>query len=182
MANKSDTVDELAIAIGHALSAWTSVEMALADLFEQVSGLPTVKAHILMASIVSFDARMAVCNALMNDSDDFRDVLPLWHKVGERILKGYKSRHQIAHFSFLGNEQGVSISPYFSIGNAFLGKTKNLGVAEISHKRERFDELKTAVYWFVMRHKTRNMQTKIELKSDLIRRLQNSDDQSLEAK
>jgi hypothetical protein len=184
MPSKSDTTDQLARAIGYALSSWATVELALDNLFSTISGMNKDKAHILMATIVSLETRVAVCNALMAVDDDLKDDFTLWTQVAGKVLKGYKARHQIAHFVLFGKgdptEPGATVAPFFSTGNIILGKHSTLGVAEINHKKARFDELATAVNWFWVRKLTRRVSglEGHELESDLIRRLRSQADQT----
>lgn len=179
MAKQFNNADELAIAVGHALSAWTGVELAMDNLFTEISGLSPNKAHILMATIISFETRLAVCSAFMEAEPEMNDVLELWHKVATKLAKGYKSRHHVAHFTFLSTAKdgntSVTVAPYFSIGRAILGKNTEIGVAEINQKQAIFEELKDAVHWFwQLRLMRKHGITGPQLKSDLIHRLQNS--------
>lgn len=185
MTKQSNNADELANAIGHALSAWTGVELAMDDLFTEISGLDHAKARILTATIISFDTRLAICSAFMDAEPAMEEVLPIWHKVALKLSKGYKSRHHVAHFTFLSTTKddkvSVTVAPYFSVGRALLGKTTEIGIPEIQHKQARFEELKSAVHWFwAFRLRQKHGIEGPQLESDLIRQIQNLDAQKPE--
>lgn len=143
------------MAVGYALAGWTGVENMLSYLFEEVSGMPHVEAHITIASIVGFDGRLEMCSnlarrALAADPD----VVEIWDMLCTRLSKGYKARHQIAHYQFQvsgrpDGTQQTKLVPFWSFGQIHLGKiTSGLGRSEIDDKCARFQQLAYAVMWF----------------------------------
>lgn len=99
----SDTSEREAIyhAVGKALDAWTKVEIAIEPLFACLSDADELKAKIAMASIVSFQARLDVCNSLVAQSHASRELRLKWHAITKRMSKKYKRRNEIAHFSVI---------------------------------------------------------------------------------
>lgn len=154
MPNKSDLPDELAMAIGYALHEWSMVEEGLSYLFAGLTQMPDLKRpHLIMASIISFETRLAVTDTLVRHELLLEKQVLFWSKLSVKLSKSYKSRHQIAHFSLLSDyssdniRQKTVVAPFFSLGSALLGKNTELGVAEIKQKQQRFKELAEAVSW-----------------------------------
>lgn len=146
--------DRLALAVGYALAAWASVENMLSFLFDELTDANHIDSQIMMASIVTFDARVAICTNLINRHFEDDEVLRMiWTKLSEKLLSSYRSRHQIAHFSFVASScnklRVVRLVPFFSFGNIHLGKNQDgLGISEIEDKENRFLELGSSVLWF----------------------------------
>src|SRR3954468_25002072 len=92
--------DALLSAVGSALSLWSFVELRLSSLFSTISGLEDEKkAHIMFAAVVSFEARLAMCDRLMELEDQPDLEKEMWNKFSARMSKFYKKRHALAHFS-----------------------------------------------------------------------------------
>lgn len=142
--------DAIAMAVGHALCAWSFVENRIADLFAQVSGMQLGEAHVLMGSLIGFDARLQICHSLMiRRLHHDPEHLAIWECLHKKLAKNYKSRHDVAHFTFVGMARGTRLVPFWSIGSVLLGRPQDgLGVAEIADKESRFVELGQAVNWF----------------------------------
>lgn len=153
MAINSDTDADLARAVGFTLNAWSLVEEKLAVLFQGLLEHHRIEtAFVIMATIVSFETRLAVVDALVQREPLLEDEIALWDKLKVKIGKGYKSRHQVAHFSFMyawkDNELSwTKLAPFYSFGGAILGNESLIGVAEIEQKRVRFKELEDALDW-----------------------------------
>lgn len=146
--------DELAKAVGYALHEWSMVENDLAHLFAGLLDAPGIETpHIIMASIASFEARLHLVNVFVTREPLLADQQATWGKLSNKITKAYRSRHQIAHFSFVSaylDDERVStvVQPFFSMGTIMLDRDIRLGVSEVTDKRRRFEAIREAVSWF----------------------------------
>jgi hypothetical protein len=152
MAKPLTEKDELAKAVGYALSAWQSVELGLSLVFDECSKIGDQKrSQMLMATIISIDTRMAVITSMFKFNAD-KTNLNMWNGLHLKIVREYKTRHKIAHFSFTSKEKnGESrdvLTPYHSFGKWFQYDYRDLGVSEILDKKERYERLAGAVNWF----------------------------------
>jgi hypothetical protein len=141
-------------AVGKALASWSGVEIQLANLFCEVSGIPDHRrGQIIMASIINFDARIQVCHEMMRLFGWEARDLKVWDKLFARIQKLQKRRNDVAHFAIImgnvgGKQVDVCLAPYFSLGNEFRGKVTQLSAAQILERAASFRELDQAVRWY----------------------------------
>jgi hypothetical protein len=136
-------------AVGAALHNWSTVEIQLSTLFAALSDIPDQKkAHALFAAILSFEARLAVCDRLMEleSLDELHGLM--WTKMSARLSKFYKKRHEVAHFTigYVGDEE--VINPFYTQEKWIFGKVRHLTVAQIRERSEKFIQLHMAVGWF----------------------------------
>lgn len=147
----ADSKNDLLLAAGNALHAWSGVELALAWLFEILSDINNQgKSHAIFDAIVSFDARLNVVDAVMTMetiSDLDREV---WNKLVARLEKKYKKRHEIAHFNISSNASGISLSPFLTQGTILRGEKRSLSTAEINERAVSFNGLRLALTWIVL--------------------------------
>lgn len=144
---KQPTNDAILRAVGGALSNWSLVELDLATLFANLSKAP--RAHIIFGAIISFEARLAVCDKLV--AADIPDELDreLWVKLSGRLSKYYKKRHELAHFSVsVDDKEGWVIKPFLTTDKIFTDRTTSLTLAQIKERSAKFLDLHSAVGWF----------------------------------
>lgn len=155
---------ELAALVGQALDKWSHVEMELASLFRYLTDIPDqMVAHVAMASIQSFDARVQVCNNLM----DVVTTSPLheayWKWLYNRLTKLAKKRNEIAHFTIVGWETEWlkdeptppekvlwRVVPYFSLGRMIITRNNHnegLSAVQLNERTALFHELWGQVAW-----------------------------------
>lgn len=153
----TDTPDEeydrlVALAIAAtALQRWTRVETHLSILFSHISGIKQAEsAHIILASIISFETRLSVCNAAMNLIKTNKRQRTIWSWLYNRMTKAYKKRHELAHFSVrrMANGKGIKLIPFFSPGRFIAGKGDGLNVDQIQERSINFYELGDDLRWF----------------------------------
>lgn len=182
-------------AVGEALHQWSMVEMQLASLFVVISRMPDYTAgQAAMAAVVSFEARLQVCNAVLMflDLSDFQSKY--WTRLFNRLLKKLKKRNELAHFSIveLHGPEGIDrrLMPYFSVGNAAVTHKRrgvigvSLTLEEVRLRGIHFHLLAEEVAWF-----TREMQIVVGTHStndgpvpDLVHQLRSEGDQTPEGK
>jgi hypothetical protein len=179
----------LAVAVGYALSSWTGLENNLTLLFQTIAQMKEEqKALVVMASIVSFDARHKVVCELMDAWDWDGLDLKMWHTLANRIQRQQKRRNELAHFqlvSFGGakpEDCHMALVPYFTQAKAYSGITKRLFAADIWERNERFRELAASVSWFTRSAKLspRQRQASPEPDTGLIPELRKLASQNLE--
>jgi hypothetical protein len=121
---------EFAQAVGEALHQWSMVELELATLFERVSGIPNRDAaQAAMAAIVSFNARVQVCQAVLAFWELSEDERSAWSALVKRMTNMLKKRNALAHFTILAMEtedgkQIWQLFPYFSLGQLATNNLK----------------------------------------------------------
>lgn len=136
-------------AVGAALHNWSLVEIQLSTLFAALSDVPDQnKAHAIFAAILSFDARLAVCDRLMKLENLDELHKEMWTKMSARLSKFYKKRHEVAHFTvgYSGDEE--VINPFFTQEKWIYENVRHLTVAQIRERSEKFVQLHLAVHWF----------------------------------
>jgi len=142
-------LDELATAVGHALSLWTQVEVTLTQLFHILSGiLETNRAYALFDSVISLDARLAMCDTLMKMDGLSKLDLKIWSIYKANIGKLYKKRHSIAHFSMIAHNGNFSVAPFYTVDKLFQHKQVLLSRTDIECLGKSFSELASATFWF----------------------------------
>lgn len=162
------TMEQLAAGAGLAVWKWSMVEMAMTYLFASVldrsrkpvqSGLilwrdETLQrriSHKVISAIISFDTRIDVLSAAIAESDLSKGLKALWPGFAKRLKKGYKSRHEAAHFAFdeMVHKDGtlnLLLAPFPTSVASF--EDKRLNREELDQKAGRFDELGTALAWY----------------------------------
>lgn len=146
--------------VGEALHQWSMVEIELATLFEVASEMPNHNAaQATMAAIVSFEARLQVCHAVLA----FYELSDLhsryWTRLFNRLSKKAKKRNELAHFAVISveAEEGAPIwllMPYFSLGQLALKHRRKghigdgLSAEQIRERAVSFHLLMEQVAWF----------------------------------
>jgi hypothetical protein len=159
--------NQLAAAVGHALSEWAEVEIVMAFVLiaafdtgtkPHVEGLVPWNElpedqrmlHSALGKVVAFEARVDIISAVIDESSLSPWIKKLWLGVSERLMKKYKSRHQIAHFviSHQETEDGgirIFIAPFPNSSVSF--SDRQLSLSDVETKLHNFRELKEALQW-----------------------------------
>lgn len=148
--------DALALAAGKALDCWSQIEMAIADLFQKLSKMPDPKAaQAVMAAVVSFEARLTVCQALLQTGRYPEEILAKWKKLRKKLREASTERNGVAHFSIArltptGGAPYWALIPFFSIGQlaqseSTHGTMDTHSAASITDMTKKFLELKNDV-------------------------------------
>jgi hypothetical protein len=150
MANK---YTYLMSAVGLTLHAWSQVESAMSQLFWHVSGTDDMhKAEAIFDTIVSFETRIAVLDAVTACEDQLSDEEKLiWASLSSRLRKFYRKRHEVAHFGISSPEDmiyGTRITPFFTWGKARAKTNKYLNHDQIMARANAFASASRAVGWF----------------------------------
>jgi hypothetical protein len=107
--------DAIHQAIGDGLDAWSVVERALESLFSTLTSADSWDAHLIMVSIVSFDARLKICNTLMGRHRKNK-VAKRWPTLFNKLSRKYPKRSELAHGSVVNYNHRIVWIPYFSEG------------------------------------------------------------------
>lgn len=153
--------EDLSIAIVDALAAWGAVEVELAMLFVILAGFSRPSktsvfsrtGHLIFDTIISFDTRMDIVDALTKDGQFSELEQETWNRCSIRLRKLYKRRHELAHFIFNAkiNDDGslaYHISPFFTFSAAMRSDLSTLDVPRIIERKEHFAEMVKALSYF----------------------------------
>jgi hypothetical protein len=154
-----DNRPELSVAIVEALAAWSAAEIELTQLFARLADLQTIqngryhkKAHLIFDTIISFETRLDIVDALMAEEGLSELELETWNRCSARLRKLYKRRHSMAHFVLMGvttnDKAEYQISPFFTIGAAMRQQAKSLSITQIMERRAHFHEMVLAISYF----------------------------------
>ncbi|MDO6413080.1 hypothetical protein Q4F19_01675 [Sphingomonas sp. BIUV-7] len=168
VSNSQAEKDQLAAAVGFALSEWAEVEIVLTFILisvldtgtePHVEGIVACELlpegqrmlHAGMGRLVAFDARLDFVSAVIEESSLADWIKGLWRGIASRLTKKYKSRHQIAHF-IICDEEGRdgrvrSVVDPFPTSITSIGG-KRLSLSDVTTKLHNFRELKEALQWF----------------------------------
>jgi hypothetical protein len=138
--------------LGGALAAWSNVENNMGLLFNAASGIPDMqKSGAIFDAVVAFEARLAVLNATIeNDNSLSEEDKELWACLSDRLRKLYKKRHEVAHFSVIGDvPNATSIAPFFTWNKHNRNAIKSLTITQIFERSGKFSEAANAMSWFV---------------------------------
>ena len=149
------TTDDIMLAVANALDAWSRIEFALEGIFIAVSGMDHDRGSVVMASIVALEARLAVCNNLIERSAFSGSSKLFWGRFYNKVRKEMKKRNELAHFTIirpgsLGPSE-AKLLPYFTMGRVAMANGGNLielNTADITARGERFAGLAAALRWF----------------------------------
>jgi hypothetical protein len=161
--------EQLTQAAGSALAEWGQLEMVLAHLFASLLDDTTIpldmrlipwyderpysrKAHSMFAAVVSLDTRLDLIGAVI--IEEFQIETPLkdiWQPLRARIVKKYKSRHQLAHFVIGPDPRSESQKRYlWPLASVLLAPdSPRLGMSEIRQKEATFREIRFACRWYL---------------------------------
>ena len=157
--DESDSTNELMASVGEAINAWSSIEWALDGLFGSISGTDSTRSSIIMASIISLEARLQVIDNLIGKISIRDELRTYWSRCFNRIKKQARKRNELAHFTvvsrfFEGKGKSPVLLPYFSVGRLSIAPAKNgtpvireLGHKDIQHRASVFYGLAAAVRW-----------------------------------
>lgn len=105
-------------AVGEALDGWSHVEHALEDLFVVMTTADAWDAHLIMVSVVSFDARLKICNTLMGRYHRL-DIFKRWGALYNKLDRKYRKRSELAHASVVQLNDKIRLVPFYSLGQSF---------------------------------------------------------------
>jgi hypothetical protein len=144
----------LCASIGECLNAWTRVEGELSTLFMVIHGQPwsdfTHPLRAAFESVIAFEARLNMVRASVAADDSLTEYRPHANALYNKLLRGNKKRHEIAHFAMFGaaGKDGpiIGIKPFFTWANL----TNNTGRAplflkEIKERTWAFNRLSSTV-------------------------------------
>lgn len=160
--------EQIAAGAGLAIAEWSLVETALAFLFVSLldrSSVPVASGltmwadeeperrilHSLINSVIGFAARIDLVGAAMTEADVSDEIRFMWPSIASRLLKKYKSRHEVAHFhiSNVEMEPGkwvARLEPFATSVGSYSGKRYDRH--ELDKKTETFRELRMALLWY----------------------------------
>ena len=147
--------DELFSAIAVALMKWTRVELNVNLVFGLLCRIPdNRRVGAITDGIVSFPIRLSLCDRLMALEGLPELETEMWTRLSAKISKHYKKRHEIAHFNILATprDNGLAkpmLSPFFSYEKWMTQTAKYLSLDQVIERGEAFEELASAVYWFL---------------------------------
>ena len=141
--------DTVLRAVGAALHNWSLIELQLSNLFSVISDpRDQRKAHAVFAAVLSFDARLAICDRLMDLEEADELEKEMWTKLSARISKYYRKRHELAHFTLNHGAQSPAIQPFYTVEKWAFDKVRYLSEEEIRERSRKFIELAQALPWF----------------------------------
>ena len=120
-------------------------------LFVVISGVaPQRKAVALVDGVNSFEVRLAMLNRLMEFEAADEVEAEMWARMARRLTRGYKKRHELAHFALITNGDAQwGVSPFMNY-DKMIGETQGfLSLEKISERNRRFVVLSLAVDWFM---------------------------------
>jgi hypothetical protein len=153
-----EQTDKLAMAIGYALAAWSEVEDALADFYQSMHGQQWQEAQLQFAGERELKKRLnLVVTKFKYESETDRNK-KIWFNLENIVVNNYKSRHQLAHFSFIGSRKGESVRalmvPFWPSAN--YDTSDALTLEQIANLSAEFKKISDAVRWFSNRAKHRS--------------------------
>ena len=188
-----ETFEPLLTEVGRSLQNFSGIEWALDYFFGAILSSDTLfESNIIMASIVSFEARVKVCRNLVLMRPLRDDHLNLiWTKLAERMLKQLKQRNELAHFRTISLTIGkgktfAALVPYYSSGKFFLDGQKDqrpgthLTLAQIKERGKAFSETAGAMDWLTSQIERKPFRRFAAPANDLVRHLQSLAAQNLE--
>jgi hypothetical protein len=97
--------DEVYLQVGRTLTEWNIVEHELIDLLEyahMVDGYIGPEVSVSYWAIVSFEARLGMCNAVVlfrTEGDQYKELRERWTSLWKRIKRNVRKRNTVAHGS-----------------------------------------------------------------------------------
>ena len=140
-------------AIGMALARWSTVELHLCSLFQNIADMPSKdRAASMFDSIISLETRLAVVSNLMEGEDVDRVEAEMWRRMSAQLLTSYKKkRHPIAHFSIRSRGGVPHVAPFLTHTKLWVTGETLLSAEEIEERGEHFTLLARAITWFTIR-------------------------------
>jgi hypothetical protein len=170
----ADDITELSVAIVNALSAWSSVEIQLSQLFGILADMQDVrdnnlnpKALAVFDAIISFGTRRTVIDALMAHEGLTPLEAQTWRLFSARLMKLYKRRHELAHFVFSGTpidlkqnpvQLNYAVAPFFTLSSAMKRQFKSLTADQIKERADHFAEMTQGIGYLTEQAKMRRGQ------------------------
>ncbi len=144
--------------VGRALNNFSSIEQGLERLFCAITDVNPTIGFAAMASIISFEARLVMCENIPKVGPLKEPLASLWPKIFARMREQLKKRNELAHFALVTltigeNKLGLRLVPYHSWGKTTLsrGAQPNLGLAEIKQRAADFHEIAGVLQWLTQK-------------------------------
>ena len=147
--------EKLFSAIAVALMKWTRVELNVNLVFGLLCRIPdNRRVGAITDGIVSFPIRLSLCDRLLALEGLPELETEMWTRLSAKISKHYKKRHEIAHFNILASPRAGGLaepmlSPFFSYEKWMTQTAKYLSLDQVIERGETFEELASAVHWFL---------------------------------
>ncbi len=93
--------DELAQALGHAISRWASVEFNLVAIFAKATGTSNKMAASILRQVRTFSLLLDMCDAAINCRLDGRRELVYWQSLVEYARELSGDRNYMAHHAMI---------------------------------------------------------------------------------
>lgn len=147
--------DEILTEVGRALNNFSKVEQALEGVFCALADIPHIVGPVIMASIVSLEARLKVCDNTTKVGPLPPELDGIWKQLSALVFKQHKKRHDLAHFRTITRTVGTGkpifgIEPYGSFGRMVSQETpgKFLTIDQVKERGEAFMDTAVALAWF----------------------------------
>lgn len=141
---------DLLIGVGECLNTWSNVELELANLYMIIHSVKRDDyRHPIRASfeaVISLEVRLAMLNAFIEaDETISTDYLRHFKPLRTKIVKLYRKRHEVAHFSIVGRNRSsgftLAIRPFFTWNDFIREKGAELNAAQLSERAKKFSGL-----------------------------------------
>ena len=141
---------EILLAVGECLHTWSIVELEIGNLYMVFHGIRRDEfshpIRIAFEEIVSLEIRLAMMGAYAEADGSLRQsYLPHFQPLRARIMKLYKKRHEIAHFTLVGRgdmeHPKILVKPFFTWSNFIAKKGPELNAAQIVERELKFSAI-----------------------------------------
>ena len=126
-------------------------------LFVGLTSADRWDAHLILVSVVSFDARLKICNTLMGRRRKLKTARQ-WVALYNKLSRKYPKRSELAHGTAVQINDKVRLVPYFTLGQTmkrYVGKDakdvepiRGLSPREIRERAKSFRTLAVALGTF----------------------------------
>jgi hypothetical protein len=168
--NSTDKMSEgeknILACVGQALGNWSAIELQLSIVFGNASQMPREKARAMFDSIISFDVRMTILDAIMALEQVDEIEAEMWCRMSARLSRLYKKRHEVAHFILINDADAMKIGPFITYEKIHRGNVKRLTAEEIAARSKKFAQQVHLVSWFALRALERHTPGGIGLQLD----------------
>lgn len=163
--------DQLFLNVGKCLTAWNRVEeqvLYLLDYAHQHGGFSTGEINVGYWAVVSFEARLKWCNAVVSfrtRGDNYQELAGTWSALNNKLIEKARKRAEIAHGSVVNvKSSGASeftahfvpfyhkrrlehtLQPYDAyVQSDFIKSTTTLAVSEIKARTESFKQVRRSL-------------------------------------
>ncbi|MER8816312.1 hypothetical protein [Mesorhizobium sp. M0965] len=166
--------DQLFLNVGKCLTAWNMVEERVLNLLEyahQRGGFGIAEINVGYWAVVSFEARLKWCNAVVSfrtRGDNYKELAETWNALNNKLIAKARKRAEIAHGSVI-NVKPSSASEFTShfvpfyhkrrlehtlqphdtyVQSDFIKDTTTLRVSEIKARTQSFKQVRQSLAEF----------------------------------